>query len=162
MDKTIKKDIIYFYIIEFACIIGAVICSLLPIFADSKQYSLGQSIGFYIFMLGLLVTNYLLMEKWFVGYNAVLPSRNLWDNFLHVWNKIEKNVDEGFFTEEESKNCKERLKKLLDYICDYERISHFLKVFDFTAIFMTGNRPHIKLTFDKTARFKRTTDWDEE
>lgn len=216
MDKTIKKDIIYFFIIEFCCILCAAICSILPFFVDSEYYYKTLCILFYLILFGLLLINYLMVSKWFVGNNTVLPHRNLEDNLPHLWNKIQKNRDEGFFNEVETKECKERLSKITYYFDKYDIISRFLRVVDFIAIIIifclivlknilcrtycfssfyfllfffltiqtfwmfifgnylikisisymnrilsTGNRPHIKLIFDKSECFKYKTDWDE-
>ena len=136
MDKLVKKEVITLYVSQVVIILVALACAMLPLFKDfSSLEGLKAIIG--LFVIACIVgLNIWFVAKRFFGLYAVIPTRIAWDWMSSVFFKIDENYKKGYFSEEETEQCKKRYKRTLDWISMINSLSLPFMIFDCCAMFL--------------------------
>ncbi len=106
MDKLVKKEVLTVYISQFAMIIVALFCCLVPLFSDSLYLTGWKAISGLCILASVFVANIFYMTTQFQGKKSLLPGKNALECMGEMFFRIDENCNKGLFSKEDTENQK--------------------------------------------------------
>lgn len=121
MDKLVKKEVLTVYISQFALIIVALFCCLVPLFSDSLYLTGWKAISGLCILASIFVVNIFYMTTQFQGKKSILPGKIA----LECMGEMFFRIDE---------NCKQRYNNVLKWLGRFNSLAVPLMIIDCAVI----------------------------
>lgn len=126
MDKLIKQEVIKFYISQILFLLVSVGCVCVPLFLNSILVSGYRVLIGLLLFAAIIIFEIIFMITWFYGYNANLPAKFCLESMPQAFFEMDDNLNKGYFSEGETRKCKERYTNTLNWL---NRFVIFSKLF---------------------------------
>ena len=93
MDKLVKKEVLTVYISQFAMIIVALFCCLVPLFSDSLYLTGWKAISGLCILASVFVANIFYMTTQFQGKKSLLPGKIALECMGEMFFRIDENCN---------------------------------------------------------------------
>lgn len=134
MDKLVKKEVLTVYISQFAMIIVALFCCLVPLFSDSLYLTGWKAISGLCILASIFVINIVYMTTQFQGKKSLLPGKIALECMGEMFFRIDENCNKGLFSKEDTENCKHRYNNVLKWLGRFNSLAVPLMIIDCVVI----------------------------
>jgi len=134
MDKLVKKEVLTVYISQFAMIIVALFCCLVPLFSDSLYLTGWKAISGLCILASIFVINIVYMTTQFQGKKSLLPGKIALECMGEMFFRIDENCNKGLFSKEDTEKCKQRYNNTLKWLGRFNSFAVPLMIIDCTVI----------------------------
>lgn len=134
MDKLVKKEVLTVYISQFAMIIVALFCCLVPLFSDSLYLSGWKAISGLCILASVFVANIFYMTTQFQGKKSLLPGKFALECMGEMFFRIDENCNKGLFSKEDTEKCKQRYNNTLKWLGRFNSLAEPLMIIDCAVI----------------------------
>ena len=136
MDKLIKKEVIKLYVSQILLLLVSIVCACVPLFSDSIGLNGYKALAGLLFLATIIVFEIIFITTWFYGINANLPAKICLESMPSTLYYIDKNLNKGLFSEEETKKCKERFMCTMDWLNKIVLFSKPFVIIDLFSMFL--------------------------
>ncbi len=134
MNKFVKKEVLSVYISQFAMIIVALFCCLVPLFSESLYLIGWKAISGLCILASIFVVNIFYMTTQFKGNKSLLPGKIALDCMAEMFYRIDENCNKGLFSKEDTENCKQRYNNVLKWLGRFNSLALPLMIIDCAVI----------------------------
>ena len=134
MDKLIKKEVIKLYISQSLFLLISIFCACVPLFSDSVSLTGYKALAGLFIFAAIIIFEIIFLTTWFYGLNANLPAKFCLEAMPETLYEIDDNLNNGLFTEEETKKCKERFMNTMDWLNKMILFSKPFLIFDISSM----------------------------
>ncbi len=134
MDKLVKKEVLTVYISQFAMIIVALFCCLVPLFSDSLYLTGWKAISGLCILASVFVANIFYMTTQFQGKKSLLPGKFALECMGEMFFRIDENCNKGLFSKEDTEKCKQRYNNTLKWLGRFNSLAEPLMIIDCAVI----------------------------
>jgi len=134
MDKLVKKEVLTVYISQFAMIIVALFCCLVPFFSDSLYLTGWKAISGLCILASVFVANIFYMTTQFQGKKSLLPGKFALECMGEMFFRIDENCNKGLFSKEDTEKCKQRYNNTLKWLGRFNSLAEPLMIIDCAVI----------------------------
>lgn len=134
MDKLVKKQVLTVYISQFALIVVALFCCLVPIFSGSLYLTGWKAISGLCILTSFFVVNIFYMTTQFQGKKSLLPGKIALECMGEMFFRIDENCNKGLFSKEGTENCKQRYNNVLKWLGRFNSLAVPLMIIDCAVI----------------------------
>ncbi|MBQ9237885.1 MAG: hypothetical protein IJ191_00995 [Treponema sp.] len=136
MDKLVKKEVITLYASQVGIIFVALACAIFPIFKYFSLLKSWKAIAGLFVIACIVGLNVWFIIKRFLRNYAVLPAKFALESMNQAFFKIKENCEKGYFSKEETEQCKQRFVRTMDWLGVIDHFSLPFMIFDCTAMFL--------------------------
>ena len=134
MNKFVKKEVLTVYISQFAMIIVALFCCLVPLFSDSLYLTGWKAISGLCILASVFVANIFYMTTQFQGKKSLLPGKFALECMGEMFFRIDENCNKGLFSKEDTEKCKQRYNNTLKWLGRFNSLAEPLMIIDCAVI----------------------------
>ena len=134
MDKLVKKEVLTVYISQFAMIIVALFCCLVPLFSDSLYLTGWKAISGLCILASVFVANIFYMTTQFQGKKSLLPGKFALECMGEMFFRVDENCNKGLFSKEDTEKCKQRYNNTLKWLGRFNSLAEPLMIIDCAVI----------------------------
>lgn len=134
MDKLVKKEVLTVYISQFAMIVVALFCCIVPLFSESAYLIGWKAITGLCILASIFIANIVYITTQFKGYQSILPCKIALECLPEMIYRMDENYNKGLFSKEDTEKSKQRYSNTLKWLERFDSFAVPLMIIDCAVI----------------------------